>query len=95
MKLRQLKRRHVKRLRRRIVMARVAALRLEWKQAMDDVTGALVDALVAPRELLAAALAEGRTRVRRWATEGDQGIQVADITEWALEQQETRNANPT
>lgn len=99
MKLRQLKKRRVARLRHRVFMARVAALRLEWeramKQAMDDVTGALVEALMAPRNRMAAALAEGRAWVQQWAAEGYPGIQVTDTEQRLeqMEQQEARDAN--
>lgn len=52
MKLRQIKHRHVKRLRRRIVMARMASLRIEWDRAADEMSDALVKAILAPGEAI-------------------------------------------
>jgi hypothetical protein len=46
LKLRQLKRKHVGRLRLRIVMARMAALRIEWDRALDDMAGAMAKAIL-------------------------------------------------
>jgi hypothetical protein len=54
MKLRQLKRKHVGRLRRRMRMARMAALLNEFEVAMAGVANALVDFILAPRRMVEA-----------------------------------------
>jgi hypothetical protein len=77
MKLRQLKRQHFKRLRRRIWHRRVTELRAQWKRGMDNVGTTLADAMLesmrAQREFFSKAFASVATRMVRHAIRPGRG----------------------